>query len=228
MSFFLSYVFVSAIALKRNKKHPSVSVSAGFWRLTGVMVFSILLAFLLFEPLTASLSHRFYTLYQLPTEGAQETIEIRLLMWQTALKAFLAQPLLGIGVGQFRLVHLVVPELRFSPLSMYVIGLGAHNIVLTYLSQAGFVGACSLLYFMFSFLKVGLQTHSYSLSRSELCVTTSLFGILFFVFVSSLYAGAWFYSVSGMEFMLFLALTVTLERTLAARGRATSPVGTNP
>jgi O-antigen ligase len=217
ISFSLTYAFVSVIALKNTERDPTTGLGARFWRLTALMLVLVMVAFLLFEPLTANLGHRVLTLYQLPTEGAQETIQIRLFMWQTALKAFLAHPVLGIGVGQFAVVHRLFPELRFSPLFQYMVGLGAHNVVLSYLSQGGLLGLCSLLYLMLSILKVGWVTQKHSCSRRDLSISTSLLGILFFVVVSSFYAGAWFYSVSGMEFMLFLALTVVLHRDLMTR-----------
>jgi O-antigen ligase len=214
LSFFLSYVFVSIVALRKKAILDTAYVRHGFWKLTLSMVILILLAFILFEPLMSSLSHRAYSLYQLPTRGPQETIEIRLLLWLTALKAFASQPLLGIGIGQFKVVHLAVPSLIFSPLFRHTAGLGTHNIILTYLSQAGLLGFFCLLYLMFSSLKVGWRTYRVSSTKEDLSLSISLLGILFFVVASSFYAGAWFYSLSGMEFMFFLALMVSLNRIL--------------
>jgi O-antigen ligase len=213
ISFFLSYTFVSIIALKRRKLVDSSIVHGNFLKLTISMMVLIILAFLLFIPLVTDFSRRFYFLYQLPVTGAQETIQIRFFLWETALKTFFTHPFLGIGIGQFIVVQLIVPSLRFSPLSPYITGLDAHNIVLSYLSQTGLLGLGGLLYFMSSFLKVGLSTNNSSFTIEDLSISTSLLGILFFVVASSFYAGAWFYSLNGMAFMFFLALTVAFHRT---------------
>jgi O-antigen ligase len=217
VSFLLSYAFVSFVAFGRSKIVDSARVRARVRRLTAALIIIVLLAFVILGPFASSLSHKFYTLYQIPEAGAQETIQLRLFIWGTALKAFAAHPLLGIGVGQFTVVHLVIPELHFSPLFQHVAGLGAHNLVLAYLSQTGSLGLCALLYFMFSFLRVGWSTRKSSVTGEDLCVSVALLGILFFVAASSLYAGAWFYSLNGMEFMFFLALTVVLNRSLIRR-----------
>jgi O-antigen ligase len=212
ISFFLSYVFVSIIALKKRRIMNLLIVYKNFWILTISLVVILFIVSLSFPPLVASLSHRFYSLYQLPTVGAQETIELRFFLWDAAWKVFLTHPFLGIGIGQFRAVQLIMPSLRFSPLFQGVIGLDTHNIILSYLSETGLLGLCILLYFMFSYSKVGLCTYRRSFNKQDLSISASLLGILFFITASSFYAGAWFTSLNGMAFMFFLALTVVFHR----------------
>jgi O-antigen ligase len=219
MSFSLSYTFVSIITLTLGRKVYSSIVCRNFWKLAFSLAVFLLLAVHLFGSLVTDLTHRFYSLYQLPVTGGQETIQLRFHLWETALKAFLAYPFLGIGIGQFRVVHLIIPNLRFSPLFPETVRLDAHNIVLSYLSEAGLLGLCSLLYFMISFLRLGWGTYKGFLNKEDLPILTSLLGILFFVFVSSFYAGAWFYGVNGMTFMFFLALTVVFHRTQMMQGQ---------
>jgi O-antigen ligase len=213
ISFSLSYTFLGIITLTMGRKLNSPIVYRNFWKLTLSLVVSLLLVIHLFKPLVADLSHKFYSLYQLPVAGGQETIQLRFYLWGNALKSFLAHPLLGIGIGQFRVVHLIIPSLRFSPSFREISGLDAHNIVLSYLSETGLLGLCSLLYFMISFLRLGWGTYKGFLNKEDLPILTSLLGILVFVFASSFYAGAWFYGVNGMTFMFFLALTVVFHRT---------------
>jgi O-antigen ligase len=213
ISFFLSYVFVSIIAFKKRRIMNSFIVSRNLWTLTILLVVVLLTAFLSFQPLLASLSHRYYSLYQLPTAEAQETIGLRFFLWDAAWKAFLTHPFLGIGIGQFRAVQLIIPSFRFSPLFQDVIGRDTHNIVLSYLSETGLLGLCVFLYFMFSYLKVSWRTYRNSFSKQDLSVSTSLLGVSFFIATSSFYAGAWFTGLNGMAFMLFLALTVVFRRS---------------
>lgn len=220
ISFFLSYVFVSTIALRRKGIVDSPVVRRNFWILTITLIVILAMVFLYSQPLLTNISHRFYSLYQLPTTGAQETIMLRFFLWDTAWKTFLAHPFLGIGIGQFRAVNLVIPSLRFSPVYQDVIGLDTHNIILSYLSETGLLGLSILLYFMLSFLKVGWDTYKNSFNKQGLSISTSLLGILFFVTASSFYAGSWFTGLNGMAFMFFLALTVVFHKSKIARRQA--------
>ena len=213
ISFFLSYIFVSIIALKKRGIMNSLIVYRNFWIVTILLVAILFIVSLSFQPLVASLSHRYYSLYQLPTTGAQETIGLRFFLWDAAWKAFLTHPFLGIGIGQFRAVQLIIPSLRFSPLFQDVIGLDTHNIILSYLSETGLLGLSILLYFMLSYLKFGWGSYKNSFNKRDLSISTSLLGILFFITASSFYAGAWYHGLNGMAFMFFLALTVVFHRS---------------
>jgi O-antigen ligase len=219
ISFILSYVFVSIIALRKKRIVDFPIVHRNFLMLTITLIVILASIFLFSQPLLTNISHRFYSLYQLPGAGAQETIMLRFFLWDTAWKTFLAHPFLGIGIGQFRAVNLVIPSLRFSPVFQDVFGLDPHNIILSYLSETGLLGLSILLYFMLSFLKVSWRAYKDSFNKQDLSISTSLFGILFFVTVSSFYAGAWFTGLSGMAFMFFLALTVVFHRYRIAHGQ---------
>jgi O-antigen ligase len=129
-----------------------------------------------------------------------------LYLWSLALKSFLHNPLLGIGLGQFYNLSQVFPELRFSPLVFFIYGLDPHNIVLYYLSSAGTLGILALFYFFFSALKIGWMKFRKSITPQDTSIAFALLGIVLFVFVSSFYAGEWFYRVSGIEFLFFLGL----------------------
>jgi O-antigen ligase len=207
LSCFFSYIFVSYTVLKKAKKLNLNHVQGNFSRVAVLLILGIVIVLSFFQPLVEILSHKLYSLSQVPLEGPTESIQIRFLLWEIAIKSFLHNPVLGIGIGQFPNKALIFPELRFNPLFSLMARLDAHNVVLSYLAETGGVGFLCLLYFMFTFLKLGWQKYRGSLGKDDLTISASLFGVLFFVAISSFYAGAWFWSVHGMMFMFFLALT---------------------
>jgi len=209
LSLFLSYFFVTIIALKKGRDLRLVYIKRNFLRSTALILI-ILLVFMIFSPsILLDFSHRFHTI----TQGPTETIQLRFLLWGTAAKSFLQNPILGIGLGQFTRISQVLPELRFNPLFAHVSGLGAHNIVLSYLAETGILGLLCLFYLMLKSLRLGWINFKKSESEAEIPISVSLLGVLFFVVISSFYAGEWFWSVSGMLFMFCLALLVVFNKS---------------
>ena len=82
----------------------------------------------------------------------------------------------------------------------------AHNVVLSYLAEAGIIGVCALCIFLLNSLYVGLIIYKKSIIKTDLQLAIPLLVIMFFIFISSFYAGSWFWSINGVQFMFFLAL----------------------
>ena len=141
------------------------------------------------------------------------TIQLRLMLWEAAFRAFLSHPINGIGLGQFA----VLSE-NFSSFGMSSIfkenvgGLSAHNITLSYLSETGIIGIIGLVLFYASFTKLASKTFNRAKSLQEIEIITALRTNLFFVVVSSTYAGAWFMGLNGTQFILFLALMSAMSK----------------
>jgi len=202
VSFGLIYLLLSYLAIKKAKylrikftrRRAFVSLS---------LIFLVITLMLLWYPgLLQGLHHEFH---YLPGQYV-ETTQLRFYLWGLAFKSFLHNPVLGIGLGQFYNLTQVFPELRFSPLVFYIYGLDPHNIVLYYLSSAGILGILALFYFYFSVLKIGWIKYKRSLTPQDSAISFALLGIILFVFISSFYTGEWFYKISGIEFLFFVAL----------------------
>jgi O-antigen ligase len=202
MSFGLIYFLLSFIALKRARNLGFLFSKRRILTSLSLALIAITLLLLSYPDLLRRVHHGFYLL---PGKYV-ETTQIRLYLWSLALKSFLHNPLLGIGLGQFYNLSQVFPELRFSPLVFFIYGLDPHNIVLYYLSSAGTLGILALFYFFFSALKIGWMKFRKSITPQDTSIAFALLGIVLFVFVSSFYAGEWFYRVSGIEFLFFLGL----------------------
>jgi O-antigen ligase len=202
MSFGLVYFLLSFIALKKTGNLAFLLSKRRVLTSLSLVLIAIALLLLSYPDLLRRVHHGFYLL---PGRYV-ETTQIRLYLWSLALKSFLHNPFLGIGLGQFYNLSQVFPELRFSPLVFFIYGLDPHNIVLYYLSSAGILGVLALFYFFFSVLKIGWTKFKQSLTPQDTSITFALLGIVIFVFISSFYAGEWFYRVSGVEFLFFLGL----------------------
>jgi O-antigen ligase len=202
MSFGLVYFLLSFIALKKTGNPFFLLPKRRIITSLSLVLIGIALLLLSYPDLFKRVHHGFYLL---PGRYV-ETTQIRFYLWSLALRSFLHNPILGIGLGQFYNLYQVFPELRFSPLVFFIYGLDPHNIVLYYLSSAGFLGILALFYFFFSALRIGLMKFRQSLTPQSTSITFALLGIVLFVFISSFYAGEWFYRASGIEFLFFLGL----------------------
>ena len=152
--------------------------------------------------------HGFQSTYQ----GGVETIELRLILWKTAWDSFWENPMLGIGIGQFTKIESVFPSFKKNPLYQFLSGSDPHLILLSYLSAAGLIGLMALLYFYYRIIRTAWINFKESSIEDDLKISLVLLTIMSFVVISSLYAGAWFWSVNGMEFMLFLGLSVVQSK----------------
>jgi len=218
LSSIIGLSFVTAIALAKSKFLKLSFIRNNVLQVGLLLVLLVAYAFFNFSnTIFERSSHRVYSLLQVPFRGPFETIEIRMLLWQTALRCFLKNPLLGIGIGQFKIVYLIFPDIKFIPLFPYLKGLGVHNTALSYLAETGLLGVLSLFYFTISFLRVAWQKYKISIEIKDIRISTALFGILFFIGISFFYTESWFYSINGFEFMFCLSLAVTFKPNNAGK-----------
>jgi len=142
------------------------------------------------------------------------TIALRLVLWKTAILAFLDHPFTGIGIGNFRIVHELYPALKTTPLHFYVKGMSAHNVILHYLAETGLVGALALIVLAWGGLKASYRDFQRKLSRPETQVTAALFIAMLVFCVTILYMRAWTWGQGGYVMALLFGLVAarTYER----------------
>lgn len=88
---------------------------------------------------TPNLSARFATITDLQMQSNSE----RLLMWQSAIKMFTDNPILGVGYGQYKTAYqtkYILPQARDKTL------VHAHNNILQMLAECGIVGAAAFIF----------------------------------------------------------------------------------
>lgn len=134
------------------------------------------------------------------------TIALRLVLWKTAIMAFLDHPFTGIGIGNFRIVDELYPALKTVPLHFYVKGMSAHNVILHYLAETGLVGALALVALTWGGLRASYQDFRRKLNREETQVTAALcIGMIVFG-VTILYMRAWTWGQGGYVMALLFGL----------------------
>jgi hypothetical protein len=209
ISFVLCYIFVTFITLwKANKIKSRFIIRNIGWLTLFILVLFIVFIFSYPSFLERSIhGHKMGIL----TGYSIDTTQFRYFLWGLSLKSFFLKPILGIGLGQFYRISAVIPELRLNLFYGLVKGLDPHNTVLYYLSQTGIVGLSCFLYLLFSTLNSTRAKYNNSTQVRDLRISTALLGFLFYVIISSFYAGEWFYGVGGGLLALFLGLCVVFK-----------------
>jgi O-antigen ligase len=141
-----------------------------------------------------------------PYQGFVDTVGFRFTLWHLAIKSFLAHPILGIGLNQFMRLHEVYPAVKFNVLYPYIQGLDAHSVVLNFAANTGMLGLTLLFILFYKILKLGWQTYKKFQWYGDAKFILALAIVLTYVVYSSFYAGLWFWSLNGFEFMFFLAM----------------------
>lgn len=203
------YIFITLTALwKANKIRSKFIIRNIVW--LSLFVFAAIIIFIFsYSSFIESLGHG-HKMLILPGYFI-DTTQLRYFLWDLSLKCFLHNPILGVGLGQFYRISAILPGLKLNVLSQVIKGLDPHNTILYYLSQTGIVGLSSFLYLLLSSLSLLFAKHNNSVEIRDLRISTALLGFLFYVIISSIYAGEWFYGVGGGLLALFLGLGVVFK-----------------
>ncbi len=137
----------------------------------------------------------------------QGTVALRIVLWKTAIRTFLDHPITGIGIGNFRLVYLIYPELKVMPLFVYVQGMSAHNVILHYLAETGLVGSSALLVLAYKGFKAAFRAHKVALSPEGNQVSMALFVAMFVFCLTIFYMRAWTWGQDGYIMAMIYGLT---------------------
>jgi len=125
------------------------------------------------------------------------TVMTRIILWTSAIMAFMEHPVLGVGIGNMRVVHEVVPEVKLIPYWAWVKGMSAHNVLLHYLAETGLVGAISLLFLFGKNLSIGYKSFKLKLSKHDNMISTALFIASFVCFITMFYMRSWTWGMDG-------------------------------
>ena len=205
ISFFLSLSFMWLLARKK-------SIARSRKRLFGILfllLLSVMITVLIFPNIFTLISHRVEQVKYFEIG----TIQLRLILWEAAIRAFISHPINGIGLGQFAVFSADFSAIGASSIfKENVGGLSEHNITLSYLSETGIIGIIGLIIFYTSFMILATKMFIRAKTLQEIEITTALLTNLFFVVVSSMYAGAWFWGLNGTQFMIFLAMSTIVSK----------------
>ena len=187
-------------------------------RTTLLVVVALVLITLVAVSLSTNLLAGAWLRYEELIESANDpagTIALRLVLWKTAIRTFLDHPLTGIGIGNFRIVHELYPEVHMIPLYAQVKGMSAHNVLLHYLAETGLVGALSLLALAFLGLRTGYRSFKLRLEKSDTQISAALFIAMFVFSITILYMRAWTWGEGGYIMALLFGLVAAWRHHLA-------------
>ncbi len=143
----------------------------------------------------------------LVTDTYTGSVITRISLWNAGIKAFLNNPLTGIGPGNFRFIDLVFPELKFDAARMWVKGYSAHNLVIHYLAETGLIGTVAILSVYFKNLKTSWHVLHNSKADQFQALPWALFGIGLTIAATIFYMDGWMWGLVASAAPFFFALT---------------------
>jgi O-antigen ligase len=163
--------------------------------------------------LFASVIERFLAVWTAPTG---ETVALRLTLWSFAVKAFLADPITGIGPGCFRYVQEIFPTLRLAVVSPWIRGLTAHNLFLHYLAETGLIGAAALAALFVNLYLLARRLWKTAGERFDHGCSLALYSLGTLFLLTTFLEAGWFWGQTAYAFAFFAALiTRQFHRTQA-------------
>ena len=205
LGFSVSFLFLSYLLLKKSVPGTTKKLYQLFF--LGLIL--IIILFFVFETAFVGISHRVEQIRYVEVG----TIQFRLILWHAAITAFWANPINGIGLGQFSLLSNKYSDIGDTELFKENIeGLTAHNVFISYLSETGMIGILALIFLYYSITRIAAKNFNRIDSDENLDLVIILRTFFFFVVISSTYAGSWFWGLNGTQFMIFLAISAAVSK----------------
>jgi len=187
------------MGLRRPQKN--LAIAAVF----GILILPVLI---LYTPLFEGIAHRFSRVGL----SASGTILLRMTLWKTALTAFWANPIFGIGSGNFAQVYMWLPEVRFDPIFYLVSGLSTHAVMMSALAETGAAGFAALCCLFWKALREAWRNMTSVETPFNMPAVQCLLIGAVVIAGSSLYAGSWFWGNNSYHMALIFGLTASHVR----------------
>jgi hypothetical protein len=204
-------VLLVASYLKAKRLH--ISSARKFVRSFVLIIVPLVIVIIIGSGIFLQVGERFE---ELVSEQPTGTVLLRLSLWKTAWQGFLLKPITGIGIGNFRLIDVYLPLLRFEPHRYYLVGMSFHNVFLQYLSETGLLGAVALLLLVWNVFITGRRTMRDSTSDHDMTTVASIYICSFIFAITVFYMRAWTWGQEGYILALILAL-LARQRTLSEK-----------
>ncbi len=135
------------------------------------------------------------------------SIALRLILWSAAWQAFLLDPITGIGIGNFKIITEIIPQIQMAALWERVANMSVHNVFLQYLAETGIIGAAALIALAVKGLKNVLPMVKAQQSNKKLQVSSAVFIAMFIFFITIFYTRDWTWGQGGYLLAFFFGLT---------------------
>jgi O-antigen ligase len=144
----------------------------------------------------------------------QNSLTTRLLIWHTALNAFSAHPLIGIGAYSFPFASANYYSIPKTLYKQYVEGLSPHIAYLAILTETGIFGLLGFILLLYQTIKYSFKTIKLSKSREDLRISLILFWTLVYIYISMFMTDAWLWGHGIILWAIILGLNVTNYKRL--------------
>ncbi len=213
-------IAVPALLLFARRKLQREGTRLPGLRIQTMVAITVIVGLLAFIPVAAYFFGFFGRVgeFVASAERPQGTVALRLVLWKAAWLGFLTNPLTGIGIGNYRIIDQIIPELRAEPVWYYIRGMSAHNVVLHYLAETGILGLGALLALTFRGYTLAREFFRRSLTVADSQVSAALFITMFIFAITIFYTRAWTWGQEGYLMALFFALTAAWSIESRERG----------
>ncbi|MDA0986938.1 MAG: O-antigen ligase family protein [Bacteroidetes bacterium] len=140
---------------------------------------------------------------------AVNSLVSRMLIWTTAVNAFIAHPFVGIGVYAFPYTSYLYNKLPKYLFDEYVNGLSAHLTFLAVAVETGIIGLIGFLIFLFSVFKNNYQLLKISTLKEIKTHNLSIAWSLIYIIVSMFVTDAWLWGQGILLFGIFIGLMLS-------------------
>lgn len=142
-------------------------------------------------------------------QGAvSNSLDSRALIWLTAFNTFIHNKLTGVGYFMFYKVsenYNVLPEGLYFDI---VYGLDAHSTFLNFLAETGILGFCMFFLYLFTAFYYSFKSIKLSITKKYRNTSLILNILVFFVFTTSIYSGAFTFGYNGFVLHFFIGLVI--------------------
>jgi O-antigen ligase len=154
-------------------------------------------------------------------ELISNSLDMRGLIWITALSAFISNPFTGVGYFMFYLVsenYNILPEFIYQDI---VMGLDAHSTLLNFLCETGIIGFTAIITFFVIIFILSIKSIKISKSQSEQSRSLVLNILVFFIETTSIYSGDYTFGYNAYFLYFIFALVVSNYVLLKRRMQTT-------
>ncbi len=141
----------------------------------------------------------------------------RILIWDTALNAFEAHPIVGIGFYSFPLEsskYYTIPKFLYNK---FVKNLSPHVGYLAVLTETGIVGLIGFLIFLFYTLKIAYDSFKMSMTNKEIVFSLIILWCLVYIVFSLFMTDAWLWGSGIIVWGIFLAFNIFNYKSLKVK-----------
>lgn len=156
---------------------------------------------------------------QTTTEMAKSIYDVgslttRYFIWDTAINAFVQNPITGVGYLSFRFISFKYS--RWDPFiyDLFVRDLPPHTTVLAILAETGIIGAVGFIIFMVSLLNFFKTNMKRSVTNDQKLYSFIAFWCLIYVSISMVMTDAWLWGTLHMLLAILIGISVALRRNI--------------